>query len=77
MRKRGNWSGYKSRCTMLFAEQQKFIDRYIIHWPFSLFVVSFIVCSYVLNLSVCYNSLIYFLGPEAYEEHFEAWNAND
>jgi len=27
VKKRGNWNEYKSQCTILFGEQQKFIDR--------------------------------------------------
>jgi hypothetical protein len=36
-RKRGSWNDCKSQCTTLFAEQQKFIDRFKIH-PYVIYV---------------------------------------
>ena len=72
MKKRGNWNEYKSRCTILYAEQQKFIDRFRTYS----FFCSFVLIVYV----VWYNSTIYnigLLGAEIHEEHCEAWNVDD
>ena len=44
MKKRGNRNDYKSRYTILFAEQQKFIDRFKIYSFFAL--VFFLQLSY-------------------------------
>jgi hypothetical protein len=72
-RKRGSSNDCKSQCTTLFAEQQKFIDRFKIYPLCNLFAIQF--CSICCWLQF-YNVYLYFLGPEIYEEHHKAWNVN-
>ena len=67
MRKRGSWNDCKSQCTILFAEQQKFIDRFGMN-------PSMINLQHNLNPMWCWmqfcNVCSDFLGAEIYEEHY-------